>query len=122
MNTSLSDGTPYVGRTYSFLNVFFSHPAEAWIMTALAMIGRFCISVGFFLVYLFTAELFPTMLRASSIGFCSMLGRVGAIASAYIGELVCICEISFLTCACDSAICLVNITRMLSIKYATCVI
>jgi OCT family organic cation transporter-like MFS transporter 4/5 len=50
--------------------------------------GRFFIIFTFFIVYIYTAELFPTVLRASVIGVASMAGRVGAITSAYIGELV----------------------------------
>ena len=40
------------------------------------------------MVYIYTAELFPTVLRASVIGVSSMAGRAGSITSAYIGELV----------------------------------
>jgi OCT family organic cation transporter-like MFS transporter 4/5 len=52
------------------------------------MAGKFFNTFTFFIVYIYTAELFPTVLRASVIGVSSMAGRVGAMTSAYIGELV----------------------------------
>jgi OCT family organic cation transporter-like MFS transporter 4/5 len=50
--------------------------------------GKFFNTFTFFIVYIYTAELFPTVLRASVIGVSSMAGRAGAMTSAYIGELV----------------------------------
>jgi OCT family organic cation transporter-like MFS transporter 4/5 len=58
------------------------------VMNNFPTIARFFITFTFFIVYIYTAELFPTVLRASVIGVASMAGRVGAITSAYIGELV----------------------------------
>ena len=59
-----------------------------WLTTTLAMTGKFFVSAAFFIAYLYTVELFPTVLRASVLGVSSMSGRIGAISSAYIGELV----------------------------------
>lgn len=41
--------------------------------------GKFAITVAFTVVYVFTAELFPTELRHSMLGTCSMVGRIGSI-------------------------------------------
>ncbi|XP_069690614.1 organic cation transporter protein-like [Periplaneta americana] len=41
--------------------------------------GKFAITVAFTVVYVFTAELFPTELRHTMLGTCSMVGRVGSI-------------------------------------------
>jgi len=59
-----------------------------WLTTTLAMTGKCFVSAAFFIVYIYTAELFPTVLRASVLGVASVSGRIGAISSAYIAELV----------------------------------
>jgi hypothetical protein len=41
--------------------------------------GKFAITIAFTVVYVFTAELFPTELRHTMLGTCSMVGRVGSI-------------------------------------------
>ena len=42
-------------------------------------LGKFGVSAAFALVYLYTAEIFPTMIRATVVGMCSMFARVGGI-------------------------------------------
>ena len=40
---------------------------------------KFAITIAFTVVYVFTAELFPTELRHSMLGSCSMVGHIGSI-------------------------------------------
>ncbi|XP_018403845.1 PREDICTED: organic cation transporter protein-like [Cyphomyrmex costatus] len=56
-------------------------PAETWSHGPLVlyMAGKLCIAMAFATTYIFTAELFPTTLRNSLLGFCSMIGRIGSI-------------------------------------------
>ncbi|KAH0954980.1 hypothetical protein HN011_002710 [Eciton burchellii] len=58
-------------------------PADSWTYGPLFlyMAGKLCITMAFATVYIFTAELFPTTLRHSLLGICSMTGRVGSILS-----------------------------------------
>lgn len=65
----------------------YADDSLSWLTTTLAMVGKFFNTITFFMVYIYTAELFPTVLRASVIGVSSMAGRAGSITSAYIGEL-----------------------------------
>ncbi|XP_072178150.1 organic cation transporter protein-like [Diadema setosum] len=53
--------------------------APGVLRATVAMIGKFGISAGFSIVYLYTAELFPTPLRSIGLGYCSMAGRVANI-------------------------------------------
>ena len=41
--------------------------------------GKFGASAAFALVYLYTAEIFPTPIRASVLGICSMFAKLGGI-------------------------------------------
>lgn len=43
------------------------------------MIGKFAITISFAVIYVYTAELFPTNVRHSLLGYCSMFGRVGSM-------------------------------------------
>ncbi|XP_011871158.1 PREDICTED: solute carrier family 22 member 5-like isoform X2 [Vollenhovia emeryi] len=58
-------------------------PKGAWSYGPLLlyMAGKLCITMAFATVYVYTAELFPTTLRHSLLGICSMTGRVGSILS-----------------------------------------
>ena len=44
-----------------------------------SMIGRFGIAGSFNMIYLYTTELFPTIVRSSCLGTCSLAARVGGI-------------------------------------------
>ncbi|XP_042906962.1 organic cation transporter protein [Parasteatoda tepidariorum] len=58
-----------------------------WLATSLAMIGKFCITASFGLLYLYTGELFPTVVRNVAIGSSSMWGRIGSIIAPFVKEL-----------------------------------
>jgi OCT family organic cation transporter-like MFS transporter 4/5 len=45
----------------------------------LVMFGRLTAGLGFSMVYLYTAELFPTSIRSTAIGSCSTMARVGGM-------------------------------------------
>ena len=45
----------------------------------MASLGRFGISAAFAIMYLYSVELFPTVLRTGGFGSASMISRVGSI-------------------------------------------
>lgn len=53
-----------------------------------AMIGKFCITSSFGIIYVYSAEVYPTALRQIGVGSCSVAGRVGSIIAPFIKELV----------------------------------
>lgn len=70
--------------------IFTSLYADAslhWITIGLTMIGKLSITVSYFHIYLMVSETFPTVLRSFALGTCSSSGRVGAMVSAYVGDL-----------------------------------
>ncbi|VVC40729.1 Hypothetical protein CINCED_3A009126 [Cinara cedri] len=50
-----------------------------WIKLSFYLISKLTISVAFSIVYLMTAEIFPTQLRATMVSICSMFGRIGSM-------------------------------------------
>lgn len=50
-----------------------------WILVAFAMIGKMCITASYGVIYIFSAESFPTVVRNSGVGASSMCARIGGI-------------------------------------------
>lgn len=50
----------------------------AWLSTS-AMFGKFCISGSFAVVYVYAAELFPTVIRNVGMGVATVASRIGGI-------------------------------------------
>ncbi|NXA57170.1 S226A protein, partial [Nothocercus julius] len=49
------------------------------VRTALAVIGKGCLSASFNCIFLFTTELYPTPIRQTGLGFGSTMARMGGI-------------------------------------------
>ncbi|XP_069100853.1 solute carrier family 22 member 4-like [Pleurodeles waltl] len=59
-------------------------PPELSILSiAMAMLGKFGITAAFSMVYVYTAELYPTVVRNMGVGVGSMSSRVGSVISPY---------------------------------------
>ena len=50
-------------------------PALQAAQLFLSLVGKFGASASFFVVYLYTAELFPTPVRNQAVGCCSLVAR-----------------------------------------------
>lgn len=59
-----------------FLDQFF-------VSITLEMMGKFAVTTAFAIVYAYTAELYPTVLRNTAVGTCSMASRIGSITAPY---------------------------------------
>ena len=59
-----------------------------WLTTTFAMIGKIGASAGFSMVYQYSAELFPTVVRNAGMGSSSCIARVGGMIAPYIADLV----------------------------------
>ncbi|XP_069508618.1 solute carrier family 22 member 4-like [Ambystoma mexicanum] len=59
-------------------------PPELSILSiAMTMVGKFGITAAFSMVYVYTAELYPTVVRNMGVGVGSMSSRVGSVISPY---------------------------------------
>ena len=54
----------------------------------LALIGKIGAATGFALVYQYSAELFPTVVRNAGMGSCSCMARIGGVIAPFVADLV----------------------------------
>lgn len=59
----------------------------SYLSVALEMLGKFAVTTGSSLMYVYTAELFPTVLRNTATGACSVLSRVGGSTAPFLFKL-----------------------------------
>ncbi|KAJ1519978.1 hypothetical protein ONE63_004210 [Megalurothrips usitatus] len=50
-----------------------------WLQVTVYMLGKFAITISFIVVYIITAEMFPTKVRQSMVSYGSTFGRIGSI-------------------------------------------
>uniref|UniRef100_H3AJM8 Solute carrier family 22 member 16 n=1 Tax=Latimeria chalumnae TaxID=7897 RepID=H3AJM8_LATCH len=59
-------------------------PEKYQVLTiVLSMTGKFTIAIAFGLIYLYTAELYPTIIRSLAVGSGSMLCRAGSVVAPF---------------------------------------
>ena len=51
-----------------------------------SQLGRFLITASFAMVYQYTTEILPTVVRNSGLGSCALTGRIGSIIAPYVGR------------------------------------
>ncbi|XP_050392340.1 organic cation transporter protein isoform X1 [Patella vulgata] len=69
-----------------FVNLYGDESLN-WINIILALIGKIGAAAGFAVIFFYSAELFPTVLRNSFMGAGSVFARIGGMVSPYIADL-----------------------------------
>nr|XP_053631352.1 organic cation transporter protein-like [Cherax quadricarinatus] len=59
----------------------------SWLLITLAMAGKMCITASYAIIYMLTAEIFPTVVRNVGVGSSSMVARVGGALAPYVNLL-----------------------------------
>jgi MFS family permease len=62
--------------------------AYTWLLVVFAMVGKFGISAAYGEIYIYTGELFPTVVRSFVLGFCGVGAGIGSTISPYLYYLV----------------------------------
>lgn len=69
-----------------FLDAFFLL-GVSWLAVTLEMLGKFAVTAGSNLMYAYVAEIYPTVLRNTATGSCSILSRAGSTTAPFLFKL-----------------------------------
>lgn len=58
------------------------------MVVTLFLLGKLGITSSFAIAYVYTAELYPTIMRSVGVGACSTVGRLGALVAPFAPLLV----------------------------------
>ncbi|XP_074604769.1 organic cation transporter protein-like [Brevipalpus obovatus] len=75
--------------------VLFLSPETTNLRVFLAMVGKFCVTSSFTLCYVFSSEIYPTVLRQTGIASCSIAARAGCILAPFVKELTASTSLGF---------------------------
>ena len=76
-----------INGQYNIFAGYNTSVVNTWIV-ALNIVGKFGMTMGYVIIYIWSAEIFPTSLRTSLMGISSMVGRVGQILAPFIADIV----------------------------------
>ncbi|XP_023323116.1 organic cation transporter protein isoform X2 [Eurytemora carolleeae] len=62
-------------------------PQGNWCVMMLALFGKTCITFAFATLFIYSTEIFPTVIRTGAIGSASFIGRLGGILAPWVGGL-----------------------------------
>ncbi|XP_046328503.2 organic cation transporter protein-like [Haliotis rufescens] len=87
---ALHCGSMILGGVSCLLTTFtvlYLDKDHQWATVLLAMVGKLGAAGGFAIIYVFSAELFPTVVRNSAMGASGSWARVGGMIAPYIADL-----------------------------------
>jgi len=70
-----------------FVGCLFLQNTSKLPVIILSMLGSFCVSITFTLLWIWTSELMPTTVRNAGVGACSFAARIGVIIATTLGVL-----------------------------------
>lgn len=59
-----------------------------WLSVTISMVGKLCITFCYGVVYVYTPELFPTVVRNTALGGASFFEQIGSAIAPFVRELV----------------------------------
>ncbi|CAJ0601485.1 unnamed protein product [Cylicocyclus nassatus] len=74
----------FLAGAFLLINYFMGDDVPYAVPIIQMMISKGAITVTYTAVYTYTPELFPTVIRNTATGLCSMVARVGAITATYL--------------------------------------
>ena len=58
-----------------------------WLSVTLVFIARGAVNIGFFVIYIYLSEYYPTQVRNTAIGLAAAVSRIGGILSTYVSTM-----------------------------------
>ncbi len=52
------------------------------------MAGKFCVTASFAIIYVYSTQIYPTVMRTIGLGTSSMVARIGSVLAPFIKDLV----------------------------------
>lgn len=71
-----------------FALFFFVSYTTSWFVNAVTFTARMFINAQFSLMYLYTMEVYPTVIRAMAVGCASSMSRVGAMITPFLAQVL----------------------------------
>lgn len=71
-----------------FMTIMSSHFSVDWLVIVMFLVGKLGITSAFGVVYVYTAEMLPTIIRSGGVGTASTVARVGALVAPFVPLLV----------------------------------
>ncbi|KAK4300863.1 hypothetical protein Pmani_026938 [Petrolisthes manimaculis] len=70
------------------LALAFIPPDMGWLVMVMALVGKFCISGAYQIIYVYSSELFPTEVRLQGIGISSLFAQLASTILPYITSIL----------------------------------
>lgn len=67
--------------------VLYANADFQWTSMVLSTIGKICVSAAFAVMFLYSGEIFPTVIRNSALGISAFFARIGGMVAPYIIDL-----------------------------------
>uniref|UniRef100_A0A3Q3WS34 Major facilitator superfamily (MFS) profile domain-containing protein n=1 Tax=Mola mola TaxID=94237 RepID=A0A3Q3WS34_MOLML len=77
----------FISSFCSLTHYFLPQLGLSYLAVALEMLGKFAVTAGASAIYVVTAELYPTVLRNTATGTCSILSRIGGSTAPFLFKL-----------------------------------
>ncbi|CAF2372723.1 unnamed protein product [Rotaria sp. Silwood2] len=74
--------------SFCFLLFLFISQTKPWIINIITFLARMFISSQFSLMYLYTMEAYPTVIRAIAVGCASSMSRIGAMITPFLAQVL----------------------------------
>ncbi|CAF0982668.1 unnamed protein product [Rotaria sordida] len=74
--------------SFCFLLFLFISQTKLWIINIITFLARMFISSQFSLMYLYTMEAYPTVIRAMAVGCASSMARIGAMITPFLAQVL----------------------------------
>jgi MFS family permease len=78
----------FLCASFCFSLFFFISQTKPWMINIITFTARMFINSQFSLIFLYTMEVYPTVIRAMAVGCASSMSRIGAMITPYLAQVL----------------------------------